>query len=454
LLRVGMPLDSALATEGQITGRILRVVLLLCGVSGLLLYFFMRRLLAPIALLAAATDRIRDGDYRAAVPATANDEIGSLGRSFNAMIRDLERTTVSKDFFNGILDSIQDQVIVTDAQGLIVLVNPAVVNLLGFSREELIGRSAAALLDGPGASFLEPSRNVAAFFLAKSGEKSAVLFSSSAITAADGRVTGYIGAAKDVTDLRRIEARMQQSEKLSAVGQLAAGVAHEINNPLGVILGFAQTMARQLKADDALELPILSIEREALRCKALVQNLLTFARTSQADRAPMDLNAAVEKALALIAPHAKLNRVAVKTELAEGLPPVLGSMNQLEQVIMNLAKNAIDAMPNGGSLILASELAELGPQSWVCLKCIDDGTGIAPAVVKKIFDPFFTTKPIGQGTGLGLSLVNEIVQKHSGEISVESRPGRTAFTVRLPVRTGREPDRPFPAGIKSTLSHG
>jgi len=259
---------------------------------------------------------------------------------------------------------------------------------------------------------------------------------------------------------------MHQSEKLSAVGQLAAGVAHEINNPLGVILGFAQGMAGDLKEGDGFELPVRSIEREALRCKALVQNLLTFARTSQSDRVAMDLNQAVEQSLSLIQPQAKLNRVVVEAKLAAGLPSVLGNKNQLEQVIMNLAKNAIDAMPNGGSLTLSSQLVEGRPHSWILLRCVDDGTGIPPAALPKIFDPFFTTKPIGQGTGLGLSLVSEIVQKHSGEISVDSRPGRTEFTVKLPARTGQEMEKELAAlsreksaeralepGIKGSISH-
>ncbi|UPT75558.1 MAG: PAS domain S-box protein [Elusimicrobiota bacterium] len=326
-----------------------RAVLVLGGVAGLVLFLFLRRLLAPVALLAAATERIRDGEYRVEVPVTTDDEIGALARNFNEMSRELGNTTVSKDFLNDILDSIQDQVIVTDAEGRVVLVNPAAAQLLGRTKAELLGRPAAELVEGEGASFSAPSRSVPALLAAKSGEKIPVLFSSSPIKAADGRVTGWIGAAKDVTELRKLEARMRQSEKLSAVGQLAAGVAHEINNPLGVILGFAQTMARSLAPGAADELPVRSIEREALRCKALVQNLLTFSRASQADRGPTDLNAAVEQSLALIAPQAKLNNVAVSAALGEGLPPILGNKNQLEQVILNLAKNAIDAMPAGAA---------------------------------------------------------------------------------------------------------
>ncbi|MBI2384459.1 MAG: HAMP domain-containing protein [Elusimicrobia bacterium] len=467
LLLVGLPLDAAVETERRIGAGIHRLVLVLGGVSALLLFFFLRRLLAPIALLATATSKIRGGDYGGSVPVTTGDEIGELARSFNEMSLELGRATVSKGFFNDILDSIRDCVVVTDAAGAIVLVNPAAIELLGWPKESLLGRPGADLLDGDEASFTTAAKNAAARFKTKSGEKVSILFSSSAIKAADGRITGYIGAAKDVSDLRKLEARMHQSEKLSAVGQLAAGVAHEINNPLGVILGFAQGLARQLAPEDELELPIKSIEREALRCKALVQNLLTFARTSQVERAPTDVNEAVEQSLALIRTQAKLSRVVLSTEIAKDLPPVLGNKNQLEQVIMNLAKNAIDAMPNGGNLTLSTELLERPPHSWILLRFVDDGTGIPAAALPRIFDPFFTTKPIGQGTGLGLSLVSEIVQKHSGEISVESRPGRTEFTVKLPVRTGQElerelaqrrreksAERALDPAAKGSISHG
>ncbi len=253
---------------------------------------------------------------------------------------------------------------------------------------------------------------------------------------AQGRTERMAGVCWDITAQKKMKTQFLQSQKMAAVGQLAAGVAHEINNPLGVILGFAEGMVGMLKAGDELEMPIRSIEREAMRCKALVENLLTFARTSQSNQIAMDVNLAVEQALVLIQPQAKIGRVKVSATLAEALPLILGNKSQIEQVIMNLAKNAIDAMPNGGSLALTSELLKEGSRSWVCLKFIDDGTGIPPGVISKIFDPFFTTKPIGQGTGLGLSLVSEIVEKHSGEISVESDPGRTTFTVKLPAQKG------------------
>ena len=238
--------------------------------------------------------------------------------------------------------------------------------------------------------------------------------------------------------LEAAQFKLVQSEKMSAVGQLAAGVAHEINNPLGVIMGFAQGLANRLKPGDPYELPIKSIEREALRCKNLVQDLLTFSRTSVGDREPQDLNKILEETVTLIASRAKMVNVGIEKDLSQDLPKILCNQNQIQQVIINLTNNAIDAMPQGGNLRISTRLLEENPLSWVSLKITDSGAGIPPAIVSRIFEPFFTTKEVGKGTGLGLSLVHEIVRKHSGSIEVKSRLGETEFHIQLPARTGRE----------------
>lgn len=239
-------------------------------------------------------------------------------------------------------------------------------------------------------------------------------------------------------EIKEIQDRFLQSEKMSAVGQLAAGVAHEINNPLGVILGFAQGMCRRIEPGDKLELAVKSIEREATRCKNLVQDLLTFSRVTVREKAPLELNEVVGSSISLIESRAKVCQVEIRTRFTEGLPRVLGNKNQIQQIIINLANNALDAMEKGGVLTLSTELEQDRPVSWVCLKVTDTGPGIPPDILKKIFDPFFTTKQVGKGTGLGLSLVYEIAKKHSGSVEVQSRPGCTEFCVKFPGRTGRE----------------
>ena len=237
---------------------------------------------------------------------------------------------------------------------------------------------------------------------------------------------------KSLEHLKMAQKQLIQSDKMSAVGQLAAGVAHEINNPLAIILGFAQSMVQIVKSGDFLEMPIQSIVRETLRCKNLVQDLLVFSRTHQKAYEPMDLNKAIEDSLSLILAGSKINSIQLEKKLTPNLPLILGNSNQLQQVILNLANNAIHAMPQGGILIFETFLQKETDSSWICFKVIDHGEGIPQEIQSKIFEPFFTTKHVGEGTGLGLSLVYEIIIKHSGTIEVNSHPGLTEFCIKLP----------------------
>ena len=249
-----------------------------------------------------------------------------------------------------------------------------------------------------------------------------------------------LGIEQRLTDQRQVamslaesQERLCQSRKMKAVGQLAAGVAHELNNPLSVILGFAQCAAKDAAAAGSLALPLRSIEREALRCRGLVQDLLTFSRASKHDRAPLDFNLVIKGALSLVDAQARVSGVTVRLELCGELPPVSANANQLQQIVVNLASNAFDAMPAGGTLTVRTQLRGDGGARRAALSVVDTGHGMPPEVAGRVFEPFFTTKEPGKGTGLGLSLVYEIVHKHGGAVSVDSRPGRTEFLIELPI---------------------
>ncbi len=226
----------------------------------------------------------------------------------------------------------------------------------------------------------------------------------------------------------RAEAHSQTS-KMTAIGQLASGVAHEINNPLGVILGFAQGMEQRVKEGDPMRLPVGSIVREALRCKALVKELLTFARAARKTLEPVHLNTLVKDSSVLLESRAKTQSVQVRHDLAPSAPIVVANQSQLQQIIVNLGTNALDAMTGGGVLTLRTRTSGASAS----LEVIDTGSGIPQEILDRIFDPFFTTKDPGKGTGLGLSLVHEIVQQHGGSMRVESEAGKgTTMSVVLP----------------------
>lgn len=252
-----------------------------------------------------------------------------------------------------------------------------------------------------------------------------------------GQVVRVVGVASDISERKASEARLRQTEKLSAIGQLAAGVAHELNNPLGVIMGFAQGLARRTGEGDPDKLAVASIERESRRCRNLVANLLSFSRASRLEeRKRIDLRKLVAEALSLVAAQAKLGDVSVASSLGEEPLEVQTNADQIQQVVVNLCINAIDAMPRGGTLAVSLRRAPDAGGRRVELVVADTGAGIPDDIRSKVLEPFFTTKDPGKGTGLGLSLVHEIVQRHGGSLEFDSRVGQgTTFVVSLPEET-------------------
>lgn len=236
---------------------------------------------------------------------------------------------------------------------------------------------------------------------------------------------------QDVTEKRRLEGIIAQSEKLAAVGQLAAGVAHEINNPLTAILANAQLLQRQLPADDEMQESIDLIARAGARATQVVRNLLDFARKENYSLEPTDINETIQRALALVA-HELLSRsITLTFEPAKDLPRTLASHDHLEGVWLNLMLNAVDAIDTGpGNIHVTTR--RVGNE--IRTSIVDNGKGIPPERISRIFEPFYTTKAPGRGTGLGLSVCHRIVKQHGGHILVDSQIGvGTEFTVVLPI---------------------
>jgi len=247
---------------------------------------------------------------------------------------------------------------------------------------------------------------------------------------------------RDVTREKEFQAQFYQAEKMATVGTLAAGVAHEINNPLTAILGFAQGLQRRnSKLKGAIDEELYAdfteytetIIKECLRCRDIVQTLLTFSRPTAANLGPVDLNQCVTDTLFILKHHFKEHHdLTVMTELQECLPTILGDESQLKQVIINLLTNAFDATGAGGRILIKTQAED---NNRVTLIIEDNGCGIPLAMQDKLFEPFFTTKPVGKGIGIGLSPSYSIVNNHHGEISVTSAVGKgSSFKVSLPER--------------------
>jgi len=231
--------------------------------------------------------------------------------------------------------------------------------------------------------------------------------------------------------LRDAQAQLIQSEKLAAFGQLGAGIAHEVKNPLAGILGYVQLSLRKTEPDTALHNNLKVIEKETKRCRTIIDNLMKFARQEKVEMKPLGLNGVVEETAALVDHQLGMHGIRLEKELGQGLPAILGNANQLQQILLNLVLNAQQAMEGTqGKIRITTCRAEDGRAE---VRISDTGPGIPKEIQARLFEPFFTTKPAGKGTGLGLSVTYGIVKDHKGEILVESEPGQGAtFVLRFP----------------------
>jgi PAS domain S-box-containing protein len=247
-------------------------------------------------------------------------------------------------------------------------------------------------------------------------------------------VIGRLIIMDDITERMELEAQLSQADKLSSIGLLAAGVAHEVNTPLAVISSYTQMLAKQLKSDPQKAGLLEKITRQTFRASEIVSNLLNFSRTSGTEFGNVDVNRVITDTLALLEHQFRTSHISVENELEPHLPAIQGNTGRLQQVFLNLFLNAKDAMPSGGTLRIATSNG-----NGVTVSVTDTGSGIAPEHIARIYDPFFTTKTTheaGQkrGTGLGLSVTYGIIQEHAGNIRVESRPGEgTTFYLDFPL---------------------
>ena len=234
-----------------------------------------------------------------------------------------------------------------------------------------------------------------------------------------GRISGLLRMDRDITDIREYEEQLIQAQKMESIGKLAGGVAHEINTPLGIILGYAQLLKEDVPPDSQLAQDLAIVEKQTKVCRKIVADLLGFSRQGQSDKREMCFDNSVMESVSLVRHSFELDRVEIVTRLDDSFPIIYADPEKLKQVWINLLTNAKDAMPEHGGVIVVSTKLNT-PQGIVTLKVADSGMGIDDASVKKIFDPFFTTKSVGKGTGLGLSVSFGIVKDHMGEIAVES----------------------------------
>ncbi len=255
----------------------------------------------------------------------------------------------------------------------------------------------------------------------------------------NGNVISVLCIARDITESKKLENQLINTEKLASMGTLAAGVAHEINNPLGIILGFTDLLLEKCKKNSQDYQDLKTIERHGLHCKVVVENLLRFARHGDGIYEYCDINKSIRNIMDVVKHSLDMNDIDLRLSLAPDLPEVKGDLRQMQQVILNLVNNAAAAMNNRGILWISSAIDANNEKIVVIVR--DNGDGIPPEYMDKIFDPFFTTKSEGEGTGLGLSVSHGIISKYEGRISCESNtsdsginPRGTTFKITLRVK--------------------
>lgn len=256
---------------------------------------------------------------------------------------------------------------------------------------------------------------------------------------ADGRPVGFLGVTRDITERKRLEGQLHLAGRLAAVGELAAGVAHELNNPLAAIQGFAQLLTAREDVDETLRKDLETIYMEAQRASRITGNLLSFGRSHEPEKRLISVNEVVEKTLELRTHQMKVNNIEVSAELQPDLPMTMADFHQMQQVFVNIINNAEQAMTEAhgrGKLLVKTNKSG----KMVQIAFADSGPGIPEENLNRIFDPFFTTKEVGKGTGLGLSICYGIVAAHGGHIYARSKLGRGAtFVVEIPIVSDNNP---------------
>jgi len=433
-------------------------------VLALLTFLAIRRAVTrPLQVLMGQITALGQGQAPAALEIPGRDEVARLSREFGALARNLDearrRLLAESASARGVIQSITDGIIAVDRAGSIRTWNRAMADRYGIAEAEVLGRElfeafpalaqeglrpeVAALLRGERPGFFLK------YFEHETRHRGRVVLNirGSALRGPQEEVSGAVLAIEDVTDRLALEREVQQAEKLAVVGQLAAGIAHQIGTPLNVISGSAEYLMMEWGADRPRPQELEIIVAQTDRITKLIRQLLNFARPTRMELGAVRMNELLDEVIGLTEHQIVKERISIQTDFQPELPSLVGDANQLEQAFLNIVVNAWHAMPEGGTLSLRTRLVPGGDRlrrggraaaAGVEVVIADTGVGIPPEHLPRIFDPFFSTKGVGKGTGLGLAITRRIVEDHHGTIEVSSEVQRgTSFRIWLPTEGAR-----------------
>lgn len=427
-----------------------------------------RRIADPVRELEARAAAIARGELNQRIEPSTADEIGRLAVAFNHMAAQLfqqraaleevhaeltrrfEELADVKGYTDSILASVTSGIVTVDLDGRVVTLNPAAELLTGFFSGEAVGRYCTEVFAGTpelGEILMEtlasraPIANVQLALRRRTGATLPVELSTAPLGGADGKELGVVAVFRDLTTVRQLESQLRRSDRLAALGTMAAGLAHEIKNPLTSLLTFTRHLGRRFDDERFREKFTSVVPQELERINEIVERLLQLARPARLTFTLVRVPALVERVADLHASDLETRHVTVRREFARDVPPIQADEKALYRALVNVVRNALDAMPAGGRLTLRVFSRE-GAEGWrgrrrpahhrVIVEVEDTGGGIAPADAERVFNPFFTTKETG--TGLGLALTHKIIEDHGGSIDFRSAPGAgTVFRIVLPL---------------------
>ena len=449
----------------RIKAKLLYFSLIVTGILAIFLLFFnwfSHRLKNDLNLFFSFFNRAARSDEKIDREAIKFTELDQMAEYANKMLEDRKKSETalrkSEEEYRHLFENLYDIYFRTDAKGHFILLSPSVEKYLGYTPDELIGQNTKSLYIHPEerdqlTSLLIENKHVENFEVQHRRKDNSVIWVSinaKLIEDEEGNFKGVEGMTRDVSERKRIEhekekieAQLQQSQKMEAIGTLAGGIAHDFNNVLFSIIGFTELTMDDVPEGSIARDNLQEVLNGAMRASKMVQQILAFSRNAATEKKPIKVQSVIKEAIKLLRTSIP-STIEIRQDIDESCRPVLADSTQIHQVIMNLATNAYQAMlEKGGVLSVTLMEDEIGPEdpdldlqpgTYIKLIVSDTGHGISDEVMRKIFDPYFSTKKPGKGTGMGLSVVHGITRDHGGNIKVTSKPGKgTSFEVYLPL---------------------
>ena len=432
--------NTAILEISEFSQKMLTLVLFVAILATIINAYFMARALEkPIRQLVDGTKRLAEGELNHRVNLHSKDEIGQLAASFNSMAEKLKKSRqellAAKAYTDNIIRSMSNCLLVVNKDQTIRAANQATYDLLGYSQEELLGKPFSIIFaeddySGIGLDDLINkgfTRNIETTYLSKYGQKIRMLLTASVIFNEKGLFEGIVCVSQDIT----MQTETLRAGHLASIGELAAGVAHEINNPINSIINFAQIMIDEVKRGEipAEDIPVRII-KEGDRVASIVSSLLSFARENEKEKRPIDVRDVLDEVLALTETQILKDGINLTVDFPRELHKTLADFQQIEQVFLNIMNNARYALNQKHSkahpkknLVIHGSEETVDDTPYIEITFLDYGTGIPSSIIDKIYNPFFSTKPSGIGTGLGLAISHGIITDHGGKLIFESKYG-------------------------------